>query len=295
LQSLIFFVDVGDELAIIPNTAAQDTLIASGPFAHNLPLAEDNLILKAVRFYREHYPELPPLEIHLTKNLPVASGIGGGTADAAAVIRGVQNIFHTPLPLGEVDEQGESGEGVLNEFYPHPHRLRSATSPHGRGRLQNMLTPLGAEFPVCYASQPTLVEGIGDKLTPCPTPPQWGILLVNPLKPLPTADVFRALQPEDFTTRQRFAMPQTEADWLTLFQSTQNGMTRAAAALIPEIADILQALESSPHCLGARMSGSGATCFGLYASRELAITAAANIKAAYPNRWVNAGGIWNGH
>lgn len=260
LQSLIFFVDVGDIISLSPSTAPHDTLIASGPFAHNLPVAEDNLILKAVRFYRNQFPELPPQEIHLTKNLPVASGIGGGTADAAAVLRLLASGGLTP-PLPSAPD----------------------------------LTSLGAEFPVCYASQPTLVEGIGEQLTPFPALPQWGILLANPLKPLPTADVFKTLQPEDFTTPHNFTIPQTEAEWLALFHNTHNGMTRAATSLIPEIADMIPILAATPHCLGARMSGSGATCFGLYATRELAIKAAEYLQPQHPRWWIQAGGMWNGH
>lgn len=258
LQSLITFVDIGDKVSLASQTATGqgDSLSISGPFAAALPVTEDNLILHALKWLRRrHNPALPAFQIHLDKQLPVASGIGGGTADAAAALR----LAWKWMP----DSATINAEELLE---------------------------LGAEFPVCYQAETLLTEGIGEITSPWPSPPEnWGIVLVNPLVPLPTKNVFQAMQPQDFMPAQCFTAPQSEAEWRMLLAATQNNMTRAATALVPEIDAVTQALSRTPECITARMSGSGATCFGLYPSQELAITAAESLQSESPEWWVRAG------
>lgn len=258
LQSLITFVDIGDKVSLAPQTAVGqwDSLSISGPFAAALPVTEDNLILHALKWLRRrHNPALPVFQIHLDKQLPVASGMGGGTADAAAALR-------------------------LAEPW-----MQNATTINPTELLE-----LGAEFPVCYQGKPLLTEGIGEVTTLWPSPPEnWGVVLVNPLVPLPTKNVFQAMQPQDFLPPQHFNVPQSVADWRMLLAATENNMTRAATALVPEIDVVIQALTRTPECITARMSGSGATCFGLYPSQELAITAAESLQSESPEWWVRAG------
>ncbi len=257
LQSLIFFTDIGDEIRIEEATSVTDSLSISGRFADALPAAQDNLILQTLRWLRGYFPTLPPLHLHLQKNLPIAAGLGGGSADAAAVLRSIE------------------------QHYPEYH---IAT-------LADKLPQLGAEMPVCFANRPMLVEGIGEILTPVPDLPDWGILLVNPLIALPTHRVFSTLNPDDFLPARAFEPPENEAQWLHLFQYTQNNMTYAAQKRVPEIAMILEAISQTPHCLGARMSGSGASCFGLYPNRESAINAAQLLQSTHSGWWVQSGGI----
>lgn len=259
LQSLIFFVDIGDTLSV--KVAACNVLTADGEYAGHLPPPEENLILLALEALQKKYPGIPCLQVHLQKKLPIASGIGGGSSDAAAVLRAA--IALSPFPVA-----AES--------------------------LQGLLLTLGAELPVCYAAQPALVTGIGERITHWPQLPQWGVVLVNPLIPLPTQAVFAAMQPSQFCISQEFSVPQNTQEWKDLAMKTQNNMTEAAAGRVPEINEILTALQTIPECFMARMSGSGATCFGLCESRESALQVAQKIRAKYPQWWVEAGGIYHG-
>ena len=235
LDSLVCFTELGDELHLSPAEALG--LEIDGPFAPALG-STDNLTLKAARLLDAERGAA----LHLVKNLPVAAGIGGGSADAAAALVGLSRLWDLPPP-------------------PPAQSLA-----------------LGADLPVCLAEGPSFVGGIGEELVPAPALPRAYLLLVNPRRPLPTIDVFRRYH-RSFSAPGRFEAPPADARALAgLLAERRNDLTEAALELLPEIAGILAALGGSPGCLLARMSGSGATCFGLFESPRAAATAAVTLR-----------------
>ncbi len=218
-----------------------------GPFAPALGSTE-NLALKAARMLDSGRGAA----IRLVKNLPVAAGIGGGSADAAAALQGLARLWDLPLP-----------------------------APAATARL-------GADLPVCLAPGPCFVGGTGEELTPAPGLPRAYLLLVNPRRPLPTADVFRR-HSRPFSGSARWPEAPADARALAaLLAERRNDLTEAALGLLPEIAEILQALTDCPGCLLARMSGSGATCFGLFEDPFAAAKSAAALQVGAPHWWVRA-------
>jgi 4-diphosphocytidyl-2-C-methyl-D-erythritol kinase len=256
LQSLIFFGDIGDRVMV--EVATQNSLTASGVYAEFLPPPSDNLMMKALEALQQCEPRTPPLRIQLKKNLPIASGMGGGSADAAALLRAAQALSEHAVP---------------------------------EELLQKLLLSLGAEMPVCYASKPSLVQGMGDKVSHWPDLPEWGIVLVNPNVALPTQEAFAAMEPMEFLSAREFVIPRHAEEWEVLAMHTQNNMTAAAIRRVPAVASVLGVLDAIPECFVARMSGSGATCFGLFKHREMALAAAQALSAEYPEWWVKAGEI----
>ena len=198
----------------------------------------------------------PLVALHLTKRLPVASGIGGGSADAAAALRGLALLWGI-----------DARDPVLRDV---------------AGRL-------GSDIPVCVDGRAAFLHGIGTEQTDAPPLPETGLILVNPNIPLPTPAVYRARK-GDFSSPAAFSetaeTPESLADWLA---RRGNDLTDAAIALAPAIADVLAAIEASRGCLLTRMSGSGATCFGLYRNFDAAGIAAGAIAAAHPDWWVAPG------
>ena len=237
LQSLAVFADVGDVLEFHPSEEL--SLSVQGPFADVLSDEGDNLVLKAARALNA------TARIVLTKNLPVASGIGGGSADAAATLRAL-------------------GQG-------------------GDGRLLEIAASLGSDVPVCLLSRPAWMEGRGEILTPIAQVPRLPMLLVNPGVAVPTSAVFRAL-----TSRRGTAMAIPKTIDLAFLRAAGNDLEAPALAIQPVIADVLGELDAQPGALLARMSGSGATCFGLFDKAERVNAAAAKIALAHPNWWVCA-------
>lgn len=247
LDSLVAFAGIGDRLEAEP--AATLSLAIDGPFARDLGAGADNLVLRAALLLRGSGPEGAALR--LTKSLPVASGIGGGSADAAATLRLLARLWTRPLPPVEA------------------------------------LASLGADVPVCVAGTATRMRGIGDELAPVPLPPFW-LVLVNPGVPVPTPAVFAALGRRDnppMADPPAFRDAEALAAWLA---AQRNDLEAPAAILAPEIRAVLDALAAEPGCRLARMSGSGATCFGFFTTAEPALAAAEAIRAAAPGWWVAA-------
>ena len=258
LDSLVAFAAAGDELTFAPAPAL--SLALDGPFGERLGADDDNLVLKAARALAAQSGRQPGAAIRLIKRLPVASGIGGGSADAAATLQGLNRLWNLDLPA-------------------------TALARIGLG--------LGADVPVCLAGVPSFFGGIGDEIVPAGPLPRAHVVLVNPGVPLATAAVFRAQA--QAATDARYSQPArwTEAvpDALAfagLLAKRGNDLTAAAIGLLPAIAAVLAALEQQRPCLLARLSGSGATCFGLFAERGEAREAAAAIAAAHPDWWVVA-------
>ncbi|PZQ52223.1 MAG: 4-(cytidine 5'-diphospho)-2-C-methyl-D-erythritol kinase [Rhodovulum sulfidophilum] len=242
LDSLVTFAEVGDEITAEP--APAPGLVIDGPFAAGLDAGPDNLVLRAARAMGGG-----GAAIRLTKNLPVASGIGGGSADAAATLRALARLRGAPLP---------EPAAVL---------------------------ALGADVPVCLAGQPTRMSGIGEVLEPLALP-SCAMVLVNPGVAVPTGAVFARLARRD---NPPLPAPGALPDAAALFaylRATRNDLEPAARDIAPEIDRALTALAGQPGCALARMSGSGATCFGLFATAAEAEAAAAGIRAAEPGWWV---------
>ena len=256
LESLVVFAAIGDELSA--TEAAGDSLRIVGPFAGALPAGPGNLVLRAVAAFREHWPDgvKPKLALQLTKNLPVAAGIGGGSADAAAALRLMASLAEEPIPPAQ---------------------------------LQELAARLGADVPACLVSSPLVMRGIGEQLSPLPHFPDCHIVLVNPLVPLSTPDVFRRLSAHDNYPLPELPEPLTRPAQLALWLlETRNDLQPPATKLLPVIGEIVAALAATQGCILARMSGAGATCFGLFGSEGQAHQAAQVLRAAHPDHWVAA-------
>jgi 4-diphosphocytidyl-2-C-methyl-D-erythritol kinase len=217
---------------------------------------------KAARLLRKEAGVERGARLRLLKRLPLASGIGGGSADAAAALRALARLWGIDLP---------------------------------RRRFDDIALMLGADVPACFASQTARMSGIGERLTPMQLP-DAGVLLVNPGTPLSTARVFEAFaqrhERQALPYRRPVAMVPAFADvgvfaeWLD--QATDNDLTEAAAHLEPAIAETLIALSEVPEALCARMSGSGATCFALFADAAAAARGARWLSARRPQWWIAA-------
>jgi 4-diphosphocytidyl-2-C-methyl-D-erythritol kinase len=255
LDSLVAFADIGDRVVAAPADAL--SLTVGGAEAAALDgLGDDNLVLRAARLLAGAAGGDRGAALHLDKALPAASGIGGGSSDAAATLR------------------------VLDRLW---------TSPVAAAELMAMALRLGADVPACLAARPVWVGGVGEDLDPLADLPPAGIVLANPRRALPTASVFRARR-GPFTASGRFAaMPPGAAGLAEMLASRRNDLKEAALTLVPEIAAVLDRLSRLPGALLTRMSGSGATCFGLFADRAAALRAAAELAQAEPGWW-SAGG-----
>lgn len=256
LESLVTFAECGDRLAFAPSNA--DRFTVSGPFSRDLPVSADsksgNLVLRARDLLRQELTgrgdAAGPVHLHLEKNLPIASGIGGGSADAAATLRGLLSLWNA-------------------EIAPE--------------RLTKLALDLGADVPMCLDGRPLLAKGIGEEITPLVELPSFAIVLVNPLVAVSTPIIFRMLAEK---RNPPLALPQgarTGADWLTVLTGMRNDLERPARALEPTIEAVSNTLQETDADL-VRMSGSGATCFGLFDTDEKAAAAAQHISAGHP-RW----------
>lgn len=239
LDSMVVFAAVGDVLQATEDGAL--SLAVTGPFGSALQAEPDNLVLRAARTLAEVAGVPPRGRLTLEKHLPVASGIGGGSADAAATLRLLQRLWGCSLPSDA---------------------------------LQRIALQLGADVPVCLRGQAVRMGGIGEQLRPVPALPRCGLLLVNPGIAVATRDIFRA-RTGGFSAPA--ALPAGWADAAALAATLRqcgNDLEPPARRLCPVIGDVLTAIAGQPDCLLARMSGSGATCFGLFPEAALAQAAA---------------------
>lgn len=254
LDSLVVFADFGDRLTVEP--AEELELVLSGPFAGSLEGEPDNLVLKAARRLAAAAGVAASVRITLEKNLPVASGIGGGSADAAAALRGLARLWGIDWP---------------------DHQLREL----GLG--------LGADVPVCLYGRPARLRGIGERLDPIRGLPDLPLVLVNPGVAVATSAVFKAFElPTMAFRRQVLPAHPSLARFAVWLDASRNELEPAALSLAPAIGTVLDRLRSLEDCLVARMSGSGATCFGLFADDAKAAVAAATISATEPGWWCRA-------
>ena len=256
LDSLVAFTDVHDTLTMTPAPSLAFT--TDGPFAGGFggENPATNLVVRAARGLGAAVGRDVRVAFHLTKNLPVASGIGGGSADAAAALRGLARLW-------DIDPLSPEVLGVA--------------------------AGLGADIPACVAGGACYMGGIGTELAHAPALPPAGLLLINPGVGLSTPSVYKARQ-GGFTQAMRFDAPPADVDALiALLAERRNDLTDPAISLLPMIRDVLSAIGGSPACKLARMSGSGATCFGVFADVGAAERAGEALKVSHPNWWVAAG------
>jgi 4-diphosphocytidyl-2-C-methyl-D-erythritol kinase len=251
LDSLIVFADAGDTIEV--EDAGELSLSCDGPFAAALGPPPTNLAFRAARLLAARAGIDARARIRLTKRLPVASGIGGGSADAAAVLRALCRLW------------GERTAGV---------------------DLHDIAAALGADIPVCLHGRPAFIGGIGELIEPAPRLPQAALLLVNPGVALATEKVFKSFTGPHSPAARFAAPPRDAADLAELLATRHNDLTDASIAQVPVIGAVLSALERAPGARLARMSGSGATCFALFDDPETAQAAARELSAAHPGWWV---------
>lgn len=245
LQSLVCLTEFGDQIYLSP--AADFTFQVTGPYSAGIPVDDSNLVVQAANFMAQKHSRSLDCKIVLEKNLPMASGIGGGSSDAAAVMKALSKYWSVPLP--NVDE----------------------------------LMAIGADIPVCMTTGLTLMEGAGEKVMHLSTAPNWGVLLINPNVGVSTPAVFNALSTKNNPPMHEVAENCVDVAWLC---DQRNDLEPPAMAMVPEVAAVINALSAIPLCQVARMSGSGATCFGLFASIMDANAAAESLQRTHPNWWV---------
>ena len=251
LDSLVAFASVHDTIEVGP--ASTLSLELAGPGAGALGAEPDNLVLRAARRLAEIAGVAPRATLRLTKRLPVASGIGGGSADAAATLKALVRLWRL-----EPDD----------------------------GSLRALALDLGADVPMCLLGRAAFAGGVGEELAPVDALPGAGLVLVNPGIALPTADVFKARK-GPFSDSARFeGTPRSVSELATRLAERRNDLAAPAIALCPEIGRVLAALEAAPDARLARMSGSGATCFALFDDEAAAERAAARLQR--PGWWTVA-------
>lgn len=240
LDSLVAFAGVGDRVTVVPG----EGLTLTGPQAAGLSAGPDNLCLRAADVMGGG------VAVTLDKVLPVASGIGGGSADAAAVLRAMVRLGRS-LPAAD------------------------------------KVLALGADVPVCLAGRAVRMTGVGEGLTPVTLPPAW-LVLANPGVAVSTADVFRALARRDNPPMPALPKLRDAPELAAFLAMARNDLEAPATAVAPVIASVRHALTAQPGCLFARMSGSGATCFGLFPDGLTAAAAARALRGAHPGWWAEA-------
>lgn len=265
LDSLVAFAEVGDRIEAGPGPAGQFSLEFAGPFGPGLAGdPAENLVLRAARLLGEalRAPELGA-RLRLTKCLPVASGIGGGSSDAAATLRVLQRLWQRSLPASE---------------------------------LAGLALRLGADVPVCLGAEPAHMAGIGEELRPVAADglAGLGLVLVNPGAHLPTPAVFRALAGRFGPAQPLTLLPDDAGGIIQALAARRNDLEAPAIGQCPIVAETLDLLRKLDGVLLARMSGSGATCFGLCPDRATAVTAAAAIRRMRPDWWAAGGGMHGG-
>jgi len=270
LESLVSFAGTGDQLTFVSD--ADESLQLTGPMATVLAdggSGAENLVARARAALSRHLPDLPAGGFILDKHLPVASGIGGGSADAAAALRLL------------ADRAGIRPD--------HPALLRAASE-------------IGADVPVCVAGRSRVMYGTGADLGPPLPLPAFPALLANPGIAVPTPNVFRGLAlapgarftpPGDTdsalpTAREAWPTAHDRAGWIAQLKAGRNDLAGPAETIAPAIAALRETLAACPGCLLARMSGSGATVFALFADDATRDAATARLRARYPEYWIAA-------
>ncbi len=266
LESLVVFADLADLIEI--ESSNDLSLTIRGPFAAGLPADQGNLVLQAALLLAKDTGSVPRGRIILTKNLPVAAGIGGGSADAAATLLALRSLWQVAM-----DDAA----------------------------LHDLAAELGADVPVCLGSRPAMISGIGHDLMGVEALPPCALLLVNPNQAVRTADVFAQLQPPYATPHcldrawPTKSAPESAASSVAtlteVLNRTRNDLEPAARTLAPVIGEVLADISALRHCRLARMSGSGATCFGLFDDLSAARAASGELAGQRPDWWIGSSSI----
>lgn len=261
LDSLVAFADCGDEITLAPSQDLKFT--ATGPFAGAFNKKEldasphsANLAVHAAWSLARLVKKIPDVAITLEKNLPLGAGLGGGSADAAAIVWGMLEYWKLPQNLPDLPE---------------------------------LLLSLGADVPVCLNCRTSRISGIGEKLAPGPDFPDIPIVLVYPGKPCNTAKIFglfHGKHTHSLSLPPAFDDPESLADFLK--HNTENQLLSAALSEVPDIHNVITALQAQDGNLLARMSGSGSSCFGIFGTENAAQKAAKTLAAENPDWWVRA-------
>ncbi len=263
IESVVAFADCADHLTLTPGSELE--LRTSGPLAEACGATSDNLVIKAALLLRERVPDLKVGSFTLNKVLPVAAGIGGGSADAAAALRLLAQL---------------NGLALDDE------------------RLHGVALATGADVPVCLASRPCDMTGVGESLLPLSLP-ILPCVMVNPRVPVATRDVFNALGLRNgellvgaTDILRGTAWPEAGAsveDWVEVLAASSNDLEEPATRIQPIIGEVISALSATNGAWLARMSGSGATCFAIYENTADAGRAADDLRRHHPEWWVHAG------
>jgi 4-diphosphocytidyl-2-C-methyl-D-erythritol kinase len=253
LESLVAFADLTDTLTLQPGEAT--SLDVSGPFATASGDVADNLVLKALARLRQRIEGVAAGHFQLEKNIPAAAGVGGGSADAAAALRLLARANGIAL-----DDP----------------------------RLATVALEVGADVPVCLVSRACIMRGVGDKLAPPLDLPAMSAVLINPRVAVPTRDVFAKFASAHASKNNIGDVPRTADAMIAFLEQHGNDLTQGAIACSPVIAEVLDALRALPGVRLARMSGSGATCFALFATAGEASAAASLLPAAHKDWWACA-------
>jgi 4-diphosphocytidyl-2-C-methyl-D-erythritol kinase len=253
IESLVAFAAHGDQLALVPGGVL--SLKVNGRFARRAGRLGDNLVLRAARALAAAVPGLRLGRFTLTKELPVAAGLGGGSSDAAAALRLLARANAIAL-----DDR----------------------------RLAAIARGLGADVPVCLDPCARLMRGIGEKLSKPLRLPRLCCVLVNPAVALSTKAVFARYDRDPVAHRPAHRAPSDMRAIRAAIAGGRNDLEAAAIGLAPPVGAARATLAVQPGCTLSRMSGSGATCFGLFASTRAAAAAARAIAAAHPRWWVRA-------
>lgn len=254
MESLVCFLTLADTLTIAPAETLQ--LSIRGDFADACADPEQNLVMRAAQALQAAAGIRLGASITLEKRIPVGGGLGGGSADAAAALRG------------------------LNAFW---------ACGFSNDALMALALTLGADVPMCLNAKPAVAQGIGEIITPLRAPlPRMALVLVHPRTPLLTAEVFRRTGPiaADCTLPD---VPESSdfAAWMTYLRTTRNDLETAAIAVAPVVGDVLAALRTAePSPALVQMTGSGACCFAIYATTEEATAASAQLRGQHPDWWV---------
>lgn len=258
LDSLVCFANIGDNLII---DATENNFSTKGEFASLLN--DENSIIKAKNLLEEYTGKDLKANIILEKNLPIASGIGGGSSDAAAALI------------------------ALNQLY---------SLNYSNDILKEIAEKIGADVPVCIDKQSIIMRGIGNEFIACKPLPKFWAILANPLIECPTPFIYKKFDEtiKDHSFKQ---VPELKSDnlidFITELKKTKNDLEPIASQVFPQIKELLAVLNDLPNCLLARMSGSGATCFAIFANEYTSEIALKELKEIYKNKplWAKNGEI----
>ena len=254
LDSLVAFTDFGDEIEI--KEANEFSFSINGDFGDALSADDNNLVIRAAKGLAEHNGRTPNVAIHLTKRLPIGGGVGGGSSDAAAVVRGLCKLWDIAPDSDFMD---------------------------------TLLLSLGADVPVCFNGQTARIQGIGEVIDTDYKIPPVTILLIAPNVSCSTPEIFRSFSGkyrDPIHVPQRF---ESTDDFVSFLKLCRNDLQKPAISIVPEIADCIEFLNQSTGCLFSQMSGSGSCSFGLFSDEAAAIKAEEQISINHPNWWARRG------